>query len=33
MKGDLQNKLGRKILEVHPPYKKEDGAAAGCRGG
>ena len=33
MKSDLQNKVGRKILEERPPYKKEDGAAAGCRGG
>jgi len=33
MKSDLQNKVGRKMLEERPQQKKQDGAVAGCRGG
>jgi hypothetical protein len=29
MQSDLWNKGERKILEEHPPQKKEDGAVAG----
>jgi hypothetical protein len=33
MKSDLQQKVGRKMLEERPPQKKEDGAVVGCRDG